>query len=57
MIEKEWILCPICTSKTRIQITEKTELKNFPLFCPKCRKETLIHVKQQKVTVVIEETE
>ena len=31
-----------------------TELKNFPLFCPKCRQETLIHVKQFNITVIKE---
>ena len=25
-----------CGNKTRVQIREDTELKNFPLFCPKC---------------------
>lgn len=48
----QWILCPICNSKTRIQIRKETELKYFPLFCPKCKKETLIDVKQQRVSVV-----
>lgn len=47
-----WILCPICNSKTRTQIRKETELKHFPLFCPKCKEETLINVKEQKVTVV-----
>lgn len=40
----EWIRCPICGSKTRLQIRKDTELKNFPLFCPKCKQETLINV-------------
>lgn len=26
-------------------------MKNFPLFCPKCKKETLIDVKNSTVTV------
>lgn len=25
----EWIRCPICNGKTRLQIREDTELKNF----------------------------
>ncbi len=48
----EWLFCPVCDSKTRIQIRKDTELKNFPLFCPKCKKETLINVEQKKVLVV-----
>lgn len=54
MVGKKWIFCPVCNSKTRIQITEETELKHFPLFCPKCRRETLINVKQQKISVINE---
>ena len=38
----EWILCPECRGKTRTQIREDTVLKNFPLFCPKCKKTFLI---------------
>lgn len=41
---KEWIRCPICTNKTRVKMREDTILVNFPLFCPKCKKETLINV-------------
>ena len=37
-----WIKCPICGGKTRVKIKEDTELRNFPLYCPKCRNETLI---------------
>lgn len=36
MLSKEWILCPICGNKTRVRIRKDTELKNFPLYCPKC---------------------
>ncbi|HFM8042043.1 TPA: cysteine-rich KTR domain-containing protein, partial [Enterococcus faecium] len=35
-------MCPICGNKTRLKMREDTELKNFPLFCPKCRQEILI---------------
>lgn len=52
MESNQWVFCPICNSKTRIQIRKETEIKNLPLFCPKCRKETIIDVKQQKVSVV-----
>ena len=43
--EKRWVLCPQCGAKTRLQIFRETELKAFPLFCPKCRRETIINVK------------
>lgn len=50
----EWIRCPVCGNKTRLQIRADTELKNFPLYCPKCRQETLIEVKNLKITVITE---
>ena len=43
--EKQWVLCPQCGAKTRLQIFRETELKAFPLFCPKCRHESIINVK------------
>ncbi len=54
MSTEEWLLCPVCQSKTRIMLREDTELKNFPLFCPKCRQETLINVKQLNMSVIKE---
>lgn len=54
MKQTEWILCPICKNKTRVQIREDTELKNFPLYCPKCKQESLIGAKDLQVTVVDE---
>lgn len=54
-IEKTgWIYCPICGNKTRLQIRADTELKNFPLYCPKCRQENLIDAKNLEVTVIKE---
>lgn len=49
--ECHWVLCPICGSKTRIRIRRDTELSNFPLFCPKCKRETIISVKDMKVVI------
>ena len=42
MMKCEWILCPVCGSKTRNKIRKDTVLKNYPLYCPKCRQERLI---------------
>lgn len=53
----EWILCPICGNKTRSKMREDTVLKNYPLFCPKCRHETLISAEKMKVTVTKENKE
>lgn len=51
---ENWILCPICRNKTRIRIREDTILENFPLFCPKCKQETLVNVKQLNMSVIKE---
>ena len=50
----EWILCPICGNKTRLKIRADTELKNFPLFCPKCKQESLINAKQLNISLIKE---
>ncbi len=54
MIKTEWIHCPVCGNKTRLQIRADTELKNFPLYCPKCKQESLIEVKNFHITVITE---
>lgn len=43
--EKRWVLCPYCGAKTRLQLLRETELKALPLFCPKCRQESVINAK------------
>lgn len=43
--EKRWVLCPRCGAKTRVQLLRETELRLFPLFCPKCRQESIINAK------------
>lgn len=50
----EWIRCPVCRNKTRVQIRKDTELKNFPLYCPKCKQESLIEAKNFHITVIKE---
>ncbi|RAW59223.1 cysteine-rich KTR domain-containing protein [Faecalibacterium hattorii] len=54
MSEFQWILCPICKNKTRVKIRKDTILEHFPLFCPKCKQETLINVSQLNITVIKE---
>ena len=48
-IKTEWVKCPVCGNKTRNKVREDTVLKQFPLFCPKCKKETNIDVVQLKM--------
>jgi len=46
-----WIKCPHCDGKTRVKVYKDTTLINFPLYCPKCKKETRIDVVQLKMVV------
>ena len=52
MEKTEFIRCPVCGNKTRDKIREDTVLKNFPLFCPKCKSECLIDIEQLDLTVI-----
>jgi len=44
--------CPLCKGKTRTKATPDTILINFPLFCPKCKQETLVNVQNHCITVI-----
>lgn len=50
----EWIKCPVCGNKTRNRIREDTILRRFPLFCPKCKSETLIDTESFLVKIIPE---
>lgn len=52
LIKTKWILCPVCGSKTRDRLREDTVLSNYPLYCPKCKQETLINAKELHITVI-----
>ena len=57
MEEEKWVLCPICNNKTRIKVRPDTVLENFPLYCPKCKQETIINVKEDVTSVIKEHGE
>lgn len=46
-MKNKWIRYPACGSKTRDRIK-----KNYPLYCAKCKQETLIQVKDLQVTII-----
>lgn len=54
MDKTKWLLCPLCESKTRNKIREDTILKNYPLYCPKCKQEVLVEAKDLQVIVIKE---
>lgn len=49
--DKGFALCPVCGKKTRVRVINETELKNFPLFCPKCKNQCVIDLRKGKTTV------
>ena len=51
---EKWLLCPTCGNKTRVKIRNDTLLENFPLFCPKCKKESLINLQRMIISVIKE---
>lgn len=53
-LRTEWVKCPVCGNKTRNKVREDTVLKQFPLFCPKCKNETLIEIDKLTMTVIKE---
>ena len=54
MDDKEWVLCPVCGNRTRTQIRMDTILLNFPLFCPKCKREEVVNIQKSKLTIIKE---
>jgi len=54
MVGVRWVSCPVCGNKTRTKVREDTVLENFPLFCPKCKVETVVEVRQLTMKVIKE---
>ena len=50
----EFIRCPCCGEKTRTKIRDDTILIRHLLYCPKCKQEILIYVKQFNTKVIKE---
>lgn len=46
-----WIYCPYCGRKTRSKLLSQFILRYCPVYCPKCRREIVIHAKQLKIEV------
>ncbi len=53
-VKTEWVKCPVCGNKTRNKIRQDTVLKKFPLFCPKCKNETIIDLDKFLIKIVEE---
>ena len=51
-VTTDWVHCSTCGNKRRLQLRVDTELKNFPLYCPKCKQESLIYAKDLQIRVI-----
>ena len=50
MINKSgWVYCPKCHGKTKTKVNRDTKLHHFPLFCPKCKQESVVDVEKMEV--------
>jgi len=54
LCDKKWVHCPVCGNKTRVKIRKNTILNNFPLYCTKCKQESLINVESLEITIIKE---
>lgn len=52
MKETQWIICPKCGEKTKVKLQKSTIMKNFLLYCHRCKKEFTVDVQNFIVTVV-----
>lgn len=51
-MEMKWVICPVCYNKTRVKVRADTVVKNFLLYCPKCRQENLINISNFQIDVI-----
>lgn len=53
MVREKWIYCPICNNKTRIKIRKETTAENLPVFCPKCKIQSILDIETDfKIKVI-----
>lgn len=43
IVKDGFICCPVCKGKTRVKVISSTKAVNLPLFCPKCKHETIVN--------------
>ena len=48
--QSEFIRCPRCGQKTRTKVLPGTVLIEFPLFCPKCKRELVVDFRRGTLT-------
>lgn len=51
-MDAKWVMCPNCHNKTRLQVRRVTVIIHLMLYCPKCRQEKLVNIRNYCVEVV-----
>ena len=46
--ENGFLICPKCRKKTNTKVLPETELKNFPLYCNRCKEAITIDYKRAR---------
>ena len=46
-----WVHCPVCRGETRAKVYDDTVLVNFPLYCPKCKREMRVNVANLRIVL------
>ena len=47
-MNEKWILCPVCGNKTRTRVRADTKAENLPVFCPKCKRTSVLDLDGEK---------
>jgi len=47
-VKDGWAICPVCGWDRVQRIAPDTEAKNFPLWCRKCKHETIVNIEQSQ---------
>ena len=43
-VKKGFLVCPVCRQRTPQRIDKNTKADNLPLWCPRCKNETIIRI-------------
>lgn len=49
-MDEKWVYCPRCGGKSRIKATPETVVVKLPFFCPKCKLQMTVDIRNMKVT-------
>lgn len=45
--KETWVACPLCKAPKLIKLRPDTQIKNFPAYCKRCRREVVITIERR----------